>query len=112
MAIFNPGDVVYAAFPYTDLPLHKQRPVVVLSSPAYQSLNHHLIGAMITTGKDSSWHGDVRLKDPETAGLKTPSVVRMKIFTLPLDLVIKPLGHLSQPDMLSVRAALMNVVTL
>lgn len=98
MSAYTPGDVLYASFPYTDLPLYKRRPVVVLSPDSYQKETGHIIGVMVTTAKDSTWPSDFPVKNLEKAGLKNPSFVRFKFFSLPADLIIKPLGRLVSGD--------------
>jgi mRNA interferase MazF len=54
--------------------------------------------AMITSASGTSWSSDVGVKDLETAGLPTPSVIRFKLFTLDNRVIIRKLGKLSTTD--------------
>ncbi len=58
--------------------------------------------AMITSAKISSWPLDVEIEDLDSAGLPSASVVRMKLFTLDDQLVIRKAGVLSKTDKLAV----------
>lgn len=95
---FKPFDLVLVPFPFTDRTTSKRRPALVLSSEAYLSDSGQLICAMVTTAKRSSWKSDVELKDWKQAGLPVASKVRMKLFTLDHRMILKQLGHLSEPD--------------
>jgi mRNA interferase MazF len=53
--------------------------------------------AMITDARNPPWPLDIRI-DHQYAGLKMPSVVRMKFFTLDNRLVIRGIGRLSPVD--------------
>jgi hypothetical protein len=61
---------------------------------------------MITTAKASKWPLDVPIKHPLKAGLPENSFVRMKLFTLDNRLILKSLGHLSEPDRRKVEDAI------
>ena len=92
------GDVVVVPFPFTDLPLTKSRPALVLSARGFNRANHHSIFAMITTAMRSSWPSDVQIADLSSAGLPRPSVLRWKVFTVPNDLIRKKIGALTRLD--------------
>ena len=92
------GDVVVVPFPFTDLPLSKNRPALVLSANAFNLDNQHSILAMITTAARSSWPSDVEIVDLPPTGLPRRSVLRWKIFTLPNELIQKRLGKLATSD--------------
>jgi hypothetical protein len=81
---FDRWDVVVALFPFTDIEVRKPRPVLVLSDRAFNQTHGHFIAAMITTGVDSQWPSDCRIEDLAACGLKHASLVRLKLFTLPL----------------------------
>lgn len=98
MIAFERFDVVVAPFPFSDMPVRKPRPVLVLSNAAFNKDHGHLIGAMITTGARSSWPSDHEIGDLASAGLDHRSVVRWKVFTLPLQFVSKKIGMLSPND--------------
>jgi mRNA interferase MazF len=53
--------------------------------------------AMITDARNPPWPLDIRM-DHVSAGLKMPSVVRMKFFTLDNRLILRSIGRLSPVD--------------
>jgi mRNA interferase MazF len=53
--------------------------------------------AMITDARNQPWPLDIPI-DHQSAGLKMPSVLRMKFFTLDNRLVIRSIGRLSPMD--------------
>ena len=102
MAAYQPFDIVVVPFPFTDRTTLKRRPALVLSAPTFTDDCDHVIAAMVTTTQ-LRWPSDVALGDAEAAGLVIGSWVRFKIFTLPVDLIVRPLGRLSDPDRERVR---------
>lgn len=64
---------------------------------------------MITTASHSSWSLDVSILDLKSAGLKTKSIIRMKLFTLDDGLVIKKIGKLAISDSDNVKNALQSL---
>jgi mRNA interferase MazF len=52
---------------------------------------------MITDARNPPWPLDIRI-DHQSAGLKMPSVVRMKFFTLDNRLVLRCVGRLCRRD--------------
>ncbi len=97
LAAYQPFDIVVVPFPFTDRTTLKRRPALVLSAPTFTDDSDHVIAAMVTTTQ-LRWPSDVALRDAEAAGLVIGSWVRFKIFTLPVDLIVRPLGRLSGPD--------------
>ena len=57
----------------------------------------HTVMAMITDERNRRWPLDVRV-DHVAIGLKMPSVVRMKFFTLDNRLVLRRIGRLAPAD--------------
>lgn len=110
--LYKKGDVVYAAFPYTDAPLFKKRPVLVISSQKYMKENKHIVGLMITTAKDSQWVSDCPIGNVKAAGLKASSFVRFKFFSISEELIEKKLGGLSGADMAAVQNILKDTLPL
>lgn len=97
--IFERYDVVRVPFPFSDREATKNRPALVLSSRAM--FNHktgHSVLAMITSAKTGPWALDCPIADLEDAGLRVPSVVRFKLFTLDHRLIRATLGRLSARD--------------
>jgi mRNA interferase MazF len=91
-------DVVRVPFPFTDRDAVKKRPALVLSSHAFNAASGHTIMAMITKRGHSAWPADYDLQRWREAGLKFPSWVRLKIFTLENTLMIDKLGALEPVD--------------
>ena len=103
-------EIVTALFPFTDIPIKKPRPVVVLSGADFNRDHGHVIGCMVTTGRTMSWPSDHSIVDLEPTGLGHPSVVRWKVFTLPLTVIGRKIGALSPQDQKSVAAHMAQVL--
>ena len=106
-------DVVVAPFPFTRRATTKRRPALVLSDS--KAFNKHVgqsVLAMITSTGNSDWRLDVEIKDLDSAGLPSASVVRMKLFTLDDQLVIRRAGVLAENDRRSVAATLQQLLNL
>ena len=99
------GDVTVVPFPSTDLDLSKSRPALVLSSGAFHAAIGQTIVAMVTTASRSDWPSDIVLADNQAAGLLHPSRVRLKLFTLPNELITRRIGGLGAADRKAVRTA-------
>ena len=97
--IYDAFDVVVVPFPFTDRSATKRRPALVLSvSASFNRRTNHAVLAMITSPGDSSWPLDVPISDLDAAGLISPSVVRMKLFTLDDRFVLRKAGTLATND--------------
>jgi mRNA interferase MazF len=94
MEIYQPGEVVLLAFPFTDGLRQKQRPALILLDVE----DPDIIVARITSQPHATAF-DVSLADFEAAGLLAASVVRLhKVATLEKTLVKRRLGRLSKRD--------------
>jgi mRNA interferase MazF len=98
MTAFERWDVVTALFPFTDVAVRKPRPVLVLSNGGFNRRHAHVIGAMITTGAGSRWPSDHPITDLRAAGLSHASLVRWKVFTLPVAFLGRKIGELGDLD--------------
>ena len=98
-------DVVVVPFPFTDRQASKRRPALVLSNGAFNEPARHAVLAMITSAEQSAWPGDCDLRDLAAAGLATPCVARLKLFTLDERLVLRVCGHLAAADQKRLRSA-------
>lgn len=110
---FEAFDVVVVPFPFTDKTTTKRRPALVLSEA--NSFNKHIahsVLAMITSASNSDWPLDIEIKDIDSAGLPFPSIVRMKLFTLGNQLVIRKAGALGENDRKAVTNALRSLLPL
>jgi mRNA interferase MazF len=97
-------------FPFTDRSATKKRPVLVLSSEQFNSGIRHRVMAMITTASHFAWPLDIAIVNLKDTGLKTPSIVRMKLFTIDHALILKHIGYLSPQDQISVKSALQSLL--
>jgi mRNA interferase MazF len=95
--ICEPWAVVVVPFPFTESPRTKRRPALALSTKTFNQ-NGYTVLAMITTKARPSWLGDTVISDYQTAGLKVPCIVRLKLFTLDNRLIVNEAGRLSETD--------------
>lgn len=110
---FKAFDVVVVPFPFTDRTTSKRRPALVLSdSRKFNKLVGQSVLAMITSANNSDWPLDINIQNLDTAGLPSASVVRMKLFTLDDNLVIRKAGALARRDRSAVSDALKQLLNL
>jgi len=105
------GDVVLIAFPFTDQVGQKQRPAVIVSSPAYNTRRPDLIAMAITSqlrGKHE--FAEVVIDGWQEAGLLKRSAIKPVIFTVEQQLVRRRLGKLSAHDRAALKEALDLVI--
>lgn len=108
---FEAFDVVVVPFPFTDRAATKRRPALVLSERStFNAGSGHVVLAMITSASHSDWPLDVTVSDLRAAGLTSPSVVRMKLFTLDERLILRKAGTLAAADRKAVAAALRKLL--
>ena len=111
MGIFNQYDVVVVPFPFTDKTTNKRRPTLVVSEAEnFNNCIAQSVLAMITSARNSEWPLDVEISNLDAAGLSSPSIVRMKLFTLDHKLIIRHAGRLANTDQRCVRAALKKLL--
>jgi mRNA interferase MazF len=92
-------DVVVVPFPFTDKSSSKRRPALVLSGEdVFNGPSGHSVLAMITSAKNSAWPLDTSISNLDSAGLSSSSIVRMKLFTLDHQLIVRKAGVLSELD--------------
>lgn len=96
--IYKPFSVLVVPFPFTDSSQKKRRPALVVSSKTYQKETDHISLLMITSSLHSPWYGDYLLTELKTTGLTSKSIVRQKIFTIDMRLIINEIGMLSEKD--------------
>ena len=87
-------DVVVVPFPFVDAVRSKPRPALVLSGREFNRANQHTVLAMITRATHTKWPSDHALKELQPTGLRDPSVVRFKIFTLDNRILQRRIGRL------------------
>jgi mRNA-degrading endonuclease toxin of MazEF toxin-antitoxin module len=99
---YKPFTVVYVPFPFVEINKNKNRPAIVLSDDLFQKNNGLVTLLMITSAKHSYFYGDYQLTEISETGLKTIPIVRQKIFTIDLRLVIKALGSIAAYDRMKI----------
>jgi mRNA interferase MazF len=107
--IYEQFDVVRVPFPFTDKATTKRRPALVVSAAGVLSAVNETVLAMITTALHSAWPLDHPIQDINLAGLRHPSIVRFKIFTLDDRLILNKIGHLDGGDRAAVSASLVRL---
>jgi mRNA interferase MazF len=105
-ATFEPYDVVVVPFPFTERPIMKRRPALVISSKSFNAGHDQVVLAMITAARRSTWASDVVIEEWAAAGLAVACRVRLKLFTLPQNLVERRAGMLAPADRDRVHTAL------
>ncbi len=99
--------IVVIPFPFTDIAVTKRRPALILSDAvAFNAPMGHSVMAMITTATHPPWALDVPISNLKAAGLKVPSIVRMKLFTVDHSLIVKQVGKLAAAEQMKVEQAL------
>jgi mRNA interferase MazF len=99
IVIYKRYAVVKVPFPFVDRQASKNRPALVLSDEnTFNAMIGHTVMAMITSAKHSDWPLDTVIQDLEAVGLKAPSKIRLKLFTLDNRFILRQLGQLSQKD--------------
>ncbi len=96
--ISNQWDVARVPFPFTDRSAAKKRPALVISTRPFNAAAGHTIMAMITKRDQSVWPQDYDVREWAEAGLKFPSWVRMKFFTIENSLIVDTLGIFQPSD--------------
>ena len=110
---FDKFDIVVVPFPFTDKTTSKRRPALVLSDKAnFNKKVGQSVLAMITSAKNSDWPLDTEISDLDSAGLPSASIIRMKLFTLDDQFIIRKAGTLAFSDQEQVIAALQNLFQL
>jgi mRNA interferase MazF len=94
-------DVMVVPFPFSEGPGEKRRPALALSSQVFNRAGHTIL-LMITTRAHRPWPGDTDIVDYRAAGLPSPCLVRLRVFTLDNRLILRRLGRIAQPDAASV----------
>jgi mRNA interferase MazF len=96
--ISDQWDVARVPFPFTDRSAIKKRPALVISTRAFNAAAGHTIMAVITKRDQSAWRQDYDVREWAKAGLKFPSWVRLKFFTIENSLIIDRLGTFQPTD--------------
>ena len=109
--IYDAYEVVIVPFPFTDRGTSKRRPALVVSDgPVFNNPVSQSVLAMITSRGHEPWPLDVPIRDLQPTGLRSPSVVRMKLFTLDHELILRKSGRLGPDDERKVRESLARLL--
>jgi mRNA interferase MazF len=95
---YEPGDILLMPFPYSNLSAVKKRPVLVISSRAYNSAGDDIVICGITSNPRPAPYS-VAFDNPDLASGSIPVPSRIKadkIFALEKTNVIKKFAHLSE----------------
>ena len=111
MAIYEQFETIVVPFPFTDSNKVKRRPALVISDRKEFSVDKSVL-AMITTKNHSPWSLDTVIEDLNSAGLKAPSIVRFKLFTIEDILIIKKIGCLSKRDRITIQSKIQKLFNL
>jgi len=103
--------VVVVPFPFHEIAVSKRRPVLVLSGREFNETNGQTVVAMITTAKKTNWPSDTLVEDLDAAGLRTPCLVRLRLQTLPNEIIVRSLGTLAALDRLRFERQLAGMLT-
>lgn len=103
-------DIILVNFPFTERRGQKQRPAIILSNDAFNSAHGHALTAMVTTASNTRWPSDLSIIDYADAGLRSPCVARMKLFTIASELIIGRIGTLSANDQDRLKNVISNVL--
>jgi len=96
--IFDRFDLVVVPFPFVDSPRIEPRPALVLSNRGFNQANGHTVLAMVTRATHTRWPSDHEIEELGPTGLRDPSVVRFKLFTLDNRILQRRIGRLVDPD--------------
>jgi mRNA interferase MazF len=105
----NRYDIVVVPFPFTDRRTSKRRPALALSSQTFSAESGHTVLAMITSAANPAWPMDVSI-EPAAAGLRAPSLIRMKLFTLDNRLILRKVGSLAERDRRAVAVSIQKLL--
>ena len=104
--IYEAFDVVVVPFPFSYRATTRRRPALVLSDrAAFNDGVDHAVLAMITSAANSDWLLDVEITNLKATGLPSASIVRMKLFTLDQQLIIRKVGSLASKDRRAIAGA-------
>ncbi|MGH9199143.1 MAG: type II toxin-antitoxin system PemK/MazF family toxin [Acidimicrobiia bacterium] len=111
--IFRRGDIVLVPFEFTDRPIRKRRPALVISSEAYHKARQDVIIAAITSRmRRPLLYGDHLIGQWQQGGLLKPSVMTAIVRTVKGTMISRRLGRLARTDMEAVDARLARALDL
>lgn len=110
MTDYEPGDVLLVPYPFGERAGGRKRPVLVISCREHNKATGDLVVAQVTSRVSSPPRmGDYRIEAWRDAKLPRPALVRARLATIELSLVLRKLGQLSEADLRAAVAALQTV---
>lgn len=102
------GDIVLVPVPFTDLSSSRRRPVIVISSDAYQTATADMVVVAMTSNLSPSPYSFVLTSADLNAGtLNHPGRVRVdKIYTLSQSISVKTFGQVNTATLDRIRQLL------
>ena len=108
---FSRGAIVLVPFQFTDQPVFKNRPAIVVSSDEYHGGRREVIIAAVTSRiREPLLVGDHRIERWRDSGLPKPSVVTAIIRTVKAAMITRRLGALPANDLRDFDAKLAPVL--
>lgn len=106
------GDIVLVPVPFTDLSSRKRRPVIVVSTDAYNAAGLDMVVvAMTSNPTQTAWSFVISPNDVADGHLNRPGMVRVdKIYTLAQSLAVARFGRVSAPVLTRIRSLFLNLV--
>lgn len=107
------GDIVLVPVPFTDMSSHKRRPVIVISSAAYNgSAPDVIVVAMTSSPAVTRYSFRITTADLIDGALNRPGTVRVdKIYTLAQAIIVKRFGRVSAQVVARIRQILETLTT-
>ena len=97
---YSRGDVVFVPFVFTDKPVVKNRPALIVSSSDYHASRREIIIAAITSRiREPLFVGDHVIDGWQACGLGRPSVVTSILWTVKASMIRRVLGVMPRPDL-------------
>ena len=94
------GDIVLVPFEFSDRPIAKRRPALVISSGRYHASRQDVVIAAITSRiRQPPLFGDHLIKDWQVSGLPKPSVATAIVRTVKRSMLVRRIGSLSARDL-------------
>ncbi len=110
---YDRGDIVFVPFMFTDKPVAKNRPAVIISSSDYHVSRREIVIAAITSQiRRPLFVGDYEIKHWQDCGLPKPSVATGILWTIKARLIGRVLGRMSSTDMHDYERALSHALGL
>lgn len=100
MTTYDHGDIVYVPFMFTDKPVVKSRPALIVSSAEYHASRREIVIAAITSRiRDPLFIGDHVIDEWSECGLSAPSVVTCILWTVKFTMIRRKLGAMPSGDL-------------